>query len=186
MKRLIGIACSPRPKSNSTILLKKALAGANASGIETELFILHQMDFSLCIGCDKCSQTGECIFDDDLVPLFAAMEQADGIITAAPVFGMGLNALGKAFVDRSQIYWTRKFELDDEPLSPRKGGVIACAGTTFPGVFDCLTKPLKYLYKMMDISYDQELLHNPIDKPGEIKEKPEVLEQAYSLGKDFL
>ena len=186
MKKIIGIACSPRPKSNSTTLLKEALRGANAAGAETELILLRKTDFSLCVGCDRCSETGKCIFNDDLVELFKKMEEVDGIITAAPVFGMGLNALGKAFVDRSQVYWAHKFALNKKPLPTRKGGVIGCAGTTFSGVFDCLTKPIKYLYKMMDISYDTELLHNPVDKPGAIKDKPDILKEAYQLGQNFL
>ncbi|MCK8825274.1 flavodoxin family protein [Fuchsiella alkaliacetigena] len=184
--KIIGIACSPRPRGNSTILLEEALKGAREAGFETEIYRLAQMNFSMCIGCDKCSEDKKCVFEDDLTELFPKLEKADGIIISASVFGMGLNALGKSMVDRSQIYWARKYVFEDEPFPSRPGALIACAGTTFEGVFNCMVKPIKYFYKMLDVDYRHQLLHNPVDKPGEIKEKEEALAKAYQLGKNLL
>lgn len=182
---ILGIACSPRPRGNSTILLNTALEYLAQAGNKTEAVSLRDLDFKPCIGCEACSKTGKCIFKDDLIGLFQKIEEADKIIIAAPVFSMNINALAKAMIDRAQMYWARKYVLKHADKPKRQGMFISTAGMDLQGVHDCSRKTIRYFYKMLDVEYNLEFFVNKVDAPGEILAKPEKLSELKETLKAF-
>lgn len=183
--KILGIACSPRSKSNTSILLEKAISFLKEKGNDTEIIYLRKLNFKLCIGCENCSKTGNCVFKDDLVDLFNKIENANKVIIAAPVYSMGLNALGKEMVDRAQMYWARKYILRQTNNINKQGMFISVSGLDLKGVHDCSIKTIKYFFKMLDIEYKKEFLVTKVDAPGEILSKPQEIARLNKVLETF-
>jgi multimeric flavodoxin WrbA len=100
--RVLAISGSPRPYSNTSLLLKKALEVLTREGIETEFIALHGKTIAPCIACLKCAQEkNHCAQEDDFAPVFEAMGRADGLLVGSPVhFGSAAPAL-MALLDRA-------------------------------------------------------------------------------------
>ncbi len=88
--RILGISGSPVANSNTELLLKEALSSIEGPDVECEIFSLAGREFSDCIHCNWCmrKQTIDkaCRLDDDLSELFPKVVEADGLMTASPVY----------------------------------------------------------------------------------------------------
>lgn len=187
--KCLGIACSPREKGNTFLLLEKALEGAASGGASTELLRLKDYPMLPCQACDNCSKTGQCVIQDGAGEIFEKVLQADRIILAAPIFSMGINAQAKTFIDRSQRFWACHYVLHKPIIQdmalrpPRKGIYIAAAGTGFSNVFDGALQVAKYFFKMLEISWLGSYCYSRIDKTGDILKNPQALAEVYQAGK---
>jgi multimeric flavodoxin WrbA len=100
MVRAVGILGSPRRAGNSATLLQAALRGAAAAGAETTLVHLNDLDYRGCQGCAECGPGGECVLQDALTPVLAALRQSEVWLFAAPIYHDGLSGQFKTFFDR--------------------------------------------------------------------------------------
>ena len=106
--KVIGISTSPRQKSNSDILLRQALAGADSVGAKTEYLRLQGLNISPCTECGDCYSTGECVIRDDFQMVLSKMLEADRLVFATPIFFMSVCAQAKILIDRCQCLWAQK------------------------------------------------------------------------------
>jgi len=188
--KCLGIGCSPRVKGNTSILLERSMEGAEQAGAECETIYLRSYKFSPCIACEGCNRHGQCIVKDDMQEIYEKLLWADRIILAAPIFSMGINAMGKALIDRGQRFWATKYVLHqpvaERPQGPeRRGILLSASGTNLPGIFDCAIRGIKYYYKMLDIKYSGEYCYSKVDAKGEILSRPEALEQVFNAGQEL-
>jgi multimeric flavodoxin WrbA len=187
--RVLGLSGSPRRQGNTELLLDQLLAGAAAKGALTEKMVLCQMTIEPCEECDECYETGRCVVQDDYQLLYPKLIKAERIVLAAPIFFLGLPAQAKAFIDRSQCFWARKY-LIKEPLPPtdsgaqRQGYLISTAGGN-ETTFDCARRSMRAFLDTLDASYSGELTFGGIDQQGAILNHPTALEDALSLGKSL-
>jgi len=131
--QVLGIAGSPRRNGNTELLIREFMRGAEAGGHETELIILSELKISPCTSCGSCQKTGKCIMIDDMQPMHKKLLEADCIVFASPIYFGGVSAQLKAFIDRCQALWSRKYILKQALISPdrekRLGYFISTAGT---------------------------------------------------------
>ena len=99
--KILGIVGSARRGGNTEILARHALTAVAAEGVETELVLLSGLEIGHCTGCLACETKGRCIIDDDLMPIYDKMLEADGIILASPVYFGASSSLIKALMDRT-------------------------------------------------------------------------------------
>ncbi|WP_069999037.1 flavodoxin family protein [Cellulosilyticum sp. I15G10I2] len=95
---------SPKGKGN-TYKVAKMLEEAmkkRECGIEFEYLHLRESDLKGCLGCYRCLADGEayCPLQDNQMKIEAAMQQADAVIFATPVYVMNVSWLFKNFLDR--------------------------------------------------------------------------------------
>ena len=187
--RVLGILGSPRRGGNTEALLDSALEGAIQAGAEVRKIVLAGLDIAGCTECNDCYAAGACTTTDDMDAVYDALEWADRVILASPVFFMGLPSQAKAMVDRTQCYWALKYVLR-EPF-PRRGGApgrygsfIGVGGTSGKSLFDGVILTLKYFFDAIDAQPREDLyvLVRGVDQMGEILEKPEALEAARDAG----
>lgn len=57
--KIIAIVSSPRKNSDTGILAKAVLEGANSEGSETEYIQLNEQHIEFCKGCLGCMRTGQ-------------------------------------------------------------------------------------------------------------------------------
>jgi multimeric flavodoxin WrbA len=185
--KCLGIGCSPRSGGNTSLLLAEAMKAAQEAGAACETIFLREYKFSPCIACDGCHLNGNCVLKDDMQLIYEKLLAADRIILAAPIFSMGMNAQGKALVDRGQRFWATKYVLGQQVIVPgtrpkRQGIFLSAAGTDLSGVFDCAVRTVKYYFKMLDVEYIREYCYTKIDAKGEILTHPSALAEVNSAG----
>jgi multimeric flavodoxin WrbA len=98
---VVGICGSPRKAGNTEFLLNEALAVAKERGFEIEKVLLSEAMVDFCIDCGDCSKGKACPKEDDVKIILAALEKADGIIVASPVYFGSVTAQLKAVFDRT-------------------------------------------------------------------------------------
>jgi len=99
--KALGISGSPRPDGNSMLITGHALKAIAEEGIETELMSLSGLSIQPCNACMACLKEERCIIEDDLMPVYEKMKEADGIIISTPVYFGSATALVKGLLERT-------------------------------------------------------------------------------------
>ena len=186
-KKVLGIYGSPRKGGNTDQLLDKALEGAREAGAHISRIYVRDLTMGGCMECGGCDKTGTCVLKDDMQSVYPLMEEADAIILACPIFFYGLTAQAKALVDRSQAMWSKRM-LKKTPEERKqydggKGYLIAVGATRGKQLFDGVRLEAKYFFDALDMSYEGGLFFRSLEKPSDIQNQPNMLQEAYDLGK---
>jgi multimeric flavodoxin WrbA len=124
MMKVLGIAGSLRPKSNTLEYVEKALGVFNEAGLDTALISLRGKEIKPCNGCYDCVKKGYCtIKGDDFDEILEEMRKAEGLILGSPVYLSSVVPQMMALLGRATFvaYWNDKF------LSGKVGGPITVA-----------------------------------------------------------
>ena len=190
MLRLVGIFGSPRRDGNSDILLNSAIKGAESSGAGVEKIIIRDLKIAPCNSCGGCWEKGDCVINDDMQKIYPKLVDADGIIVASPIYFMGVSAQLKAFIDRCQAFWARKYVLH---MPIREGGRVAkgffiatAARDTGEGLFTGAVKTIKAFFHVLDTQYVGDILCAGLEEKGDAGKKQELLQQAFDAGKQLV
>ena len=190
MRKVIGIFGSPRQNGNSDILLNSAIRGVETNGVDIERIIVRDLKIAPCNSCGGCWEKGVCVIDDDMQKIYSRLVDADGIMVASPIYFMGVSAQLKAFIDRCQAFWARKYILN---LPIREGGRIAngffiatAARNAGEGLFTGAIKTIKAFFHVLDTKYIGEILCAGLEEKGDVNKRQELLQQAYEAGKQLL
>lgn len=102
---IIAVNGSPRKNCNTHILLEKALEGAAAAGVQTELIHLYDLRYKGCIGCLECKRKngaslGRCVVRDDLQPVLERIGKCDGLILGSPLYFSEVTGEMRSFLER--------------------------------------------------------------------------------------
>ena len=77
---------------------------------------IERMGIHGCVGCDACRDEGVCVFEDDMVRVMAALDEADELHVVSPVYFAGPPSQFKALLDRLQPhYWKNTRALPKRP-----------------------------------------------------------------------
>lgn len=184
MKALVVLG-SPRKGGNTEILADQVIAGMKDGGADVELIRLADYRISPCLACGGCEKTGCCVIQDDMQQLYPRIDSADRLVLVSPIYFYGVTALLKAFIDRSQAQWSRKYLLRQRQLSgvPRIGYLVSAAATKGEKVFDGAILTAQYALDAMDFKYGGGLLVKGVDRKGAVKEFPDELERARQFGR---
>jgi multimeric flavodoxin WrbA len=181
---------SPRKKGNSEVLTEALLEGVRHEGGVDEIIRLCDLEISPCISCGGCDETGKCVVEDDMTPLYEKIISIDKIILSSPIFFYGITAQAKAFIDRTQALWNRKRlmkergEWVDNP--DRKGFFISVAATKGARVFEGAILTMKYGYDAMGMQYAGDFLVSGPDNLGDMAKNNQKLADAKEAGRNFI
>ncbi len=98
---VIGISGSPRKGGNTEFLLGEALGVAKERGFQIERLLCSDLNVGFCKDCGSCAKGKPCPEEDDAPDVLEALERADGIIVASPVYFGSVTAQLKAIFDRT-------------------------------------------------------------------------------------
>jgi len=186
--KVLGISTSPRIQSNSDMLLREALAGAESINAKSVYFRLSDYTIGPCIACNACHGTGLCRVHDDYQLLLQEILDADRLIFATPLFFMSVCAQAKMLIDRGQCLWVTKYILKKQLFIPerdRRAMVIAVGGSKSTKQFECVRSTMKCYLDSLEMNYAFNLFVSKIDAPGEIQKHPSALKEAYRLGREL-
>jgi len=179
MMETLILTGSPRKNGNSEILAKTVAKQLQDNNVSVQLQRLVDLDIHPCLGCGGCEKEGNCVIDDDMQALYPCIVNADKIIIASPVYFYGLTAQTKAFVDRCQALWSRKYLLKQRIAADiqRKGYLISVAATRGKQVFTGAELCARYVFDAMDVLYDGGLFYPGVDTRGAIRKHPDFPEK---------
>ena len=106
--RIIACVGSHRKKGNTARIVDaitaqlRAEAAGSGEPLEIETIYLGHHDIGLCRGCRVCFDRGEehCPLKDDLLPIKARIQAADGLIVASPIYVDDVSGTLKNWIDR--------------------------------------------------------------------------------------
>ncbi len=99
--KVIGIVGSPRKNGNTELLTAHTLKAIAEEGLDIELIRLAGLEIKPCNACELCRKEERCSIEDDFLPIYHKMKEADGIILASPVYYGSASALIKALMERA-------------------------------------------------------------------------------------
>lgn len=180
--KVLGLSTSPRENSNSDLLLRQALSGAQSAGASTEYIKLSDLNIAPCSECNRCYTTGACIIEDDYQMLSEKLFNTDRLIFATPIFFMSACAQAKALIDRSQCHWAHKHILKKQLITDRqdrRAMVIAVGGSKSTKMFDSIRLTMKFYFDTLEMRYVASLFVNKVSDAGQIQKYPLALKEAF-------
>lgn len=125
---------SPHRQGNTYIALKEVEKTLNNEGIDTELIQVGAKVAHGCIACNKCKETGRCVFNDIVNEVSPKFKEADGLVIGAPVYYSSPAGGAVSFMDRlfRSSLFDKTMKVGASVVVARRGG---CATT-----YDVLNK----------------------------------------------
>jgi len=130
--KIVILQGSPRKEGNTA-----RLAGAFAEGAserhEVEIFDIPEMKIGGCLGCNSCKDSGICAQKDEMQRIYFALNNADMLVLASPVYFYGLSSQLKACIDRLHNPIRDKFHI-------HKAAILLSGGSSKPQIFDAILR----------------------------------------------
>lgn len=125
---ILVISGSPRVGGNTEIMVDAFVEGAKENGNEVMVKKLSSLHVAPCKSCEYCfTHDGACVQKDDMAEIIAAVNEADMIVFASPIYWFGMSAQTKAVIDRL-------YALAKKGFHPRYTALLLDSGS--PGVYD--------------------------------------------------
>lgn len=179
---VLGIAGSPRRHGNSGRLVDECLASAGSHGAVVERLFVAEHDIAPCTGCNACSKTGLCVIADEVKAVHARLDAADAIVIASPVYFASVPASLKAFYDRLQPYWARRYVLGLPPMARRPAALLLTRGGGDPFGHECAAAVTKSALAVLGFDIVEQLVVEGPDAPGDIEDYPDAIAEARRIG----
>ena len=188
--KIVAIYGSPRKGGNTDTLLKKAVEGAILAGAQVDEFFLREMKISPCLEIYACKEDGRCAIKDDFQKIFNAISDSKGIIVASPVFFYGVSAQLKAFIDRCQSRWVKKYVIDGVPFGKerfnRLGLLISVGASHGKRLFDGVLLTVRYFMDAIDTKLWKSLLYRGLEDKDDVLKHEEYLVEALNAGQQLV
>jgi len=178
---VLAISGTPRKGGNSEILLDAALEPFRMAEWGMTRILLSETSIGMCVGCETCMETHQCVIRDDMSIVYNALKTCDAMIISAPTYWRNVPAQLKALFDRT-------FACDKKMITIKFGGAIAVGRGTGAGQSIVLNVIHNFYLSCGICCVPGELngLTAAADKPGDILHQPRRLEQARILGENVL
>lgn len=174
-KKVLVISTSLRHNSNSDLLARQFVQGAQEAGHQVELLSLQGKELHFCRGCLSCLKQSRCVIQDDANAIVEKMAAADVICFATPVYYYEMSGQMKTLLDRANSLYAADYAFrdiylltasaeeedraSDGPVNGLNGwiacfekarlaGVVRGGGVNDPGDMARLTEKLAEAYKM--------------------------------------
>jgi multimeric flavodoxin WrbA len=189
MKSILALYGSPRKRGNTSVLLQRAVRGAQDGGASVEEIFLRDLSISPCLEIYACRKTGRCGIRDDFDPLRDKLLSCDALMLASPIFFYSVSAHTKIFMDRCQEFWSKKYLIDQARFglrTPTRKALFVSAGATRGGkLFEGTLLSMRYFLDTLDMELWESLLYRGLDGPSDVLEHPEYTEETYRTGKEL-
>ena len=202
--KILGLSCGRR-NSNTEILVKEALMGAEEAGAEVELVRLQDLTIKPCTGCNSCvidlfekGGSGHCnIRDDDFNFINDKILDCDGIVVGSPIYEKSPSGQLKSLNDRMGPSHDMAFQMIARDVRKEKGITKGTGpdprffkqrGSVLIGVggseWDTLAAPMLHLFVFpMQIEVVDKIIANWVALPKSVLFRDDLLTRAHHSGK---
>ncbi len=180
--RVAAFVGSPRADGVTDAVVREALRGAEDAGADGAVFHIGLLHIAGCHACLKCRETGECVQDDDMKPLFSELRKADAVILGTPIYFYYMTAQMKAFTDRL-------FSIIDRGFAPRFGRkaavLVATQGADDPEIFQEQLRSMRGAWDMAGLKVQDTILACGFERAEDVMDDSEIMERAYAAGREL-
>ncbi len=173
---ILVISGSPRKGGNTEIMAETFAEGARESGNTVTVKKLSGLSVAPCLDCEYCfSHDGACSQHDGMAEILEAVDRADMLVFASPIYWFNVTAQMKAVVDRLYARAQKGFH-------PTCAALLLDSGSpdVFTGAVAAYKDTLAYLHwKDMGI-----VTISGMEAKGSIKKFPE-LKKVAELGRSI-
>ncbi len=178
MKKVLIISTSIRNGSNSEILARETEKGAKEKGHEVEFISLKDKEIKFCKGCFACQKLGKCVIKDDANDITEKIKNSDVIVWATPVYYYEMSGQMKTLIDRANSLFSSDYKFKEVYVITTSGEdseqAKTCVLAGVQGWIDCFDG-VKICGNVAAAANDA----------NEIKNMPELLKQAFDMGKNI-
>jgi multimeric flavodoxin WrbA len=191
--------------SNTEIMVKEALMGAEEAGAEVQFLRLHDYNIKPCTGCNSCvvdlmekGGGGKCVIKGDDFPFIDELiMECDGLVLGSPIYEKSPSGQLKSLEDRMGPSHDQGFRIiakkireekgittgtgpDPRAFKSRAATLIAVGGSEW----DTLALPIMSMFALtMQIEVVDKILVNWIGLPRVVALRDDLLERAHRSGK---
>jgi multimeric flavodoxin WrbA len=178
MSKILVISTSPRRGGNSDLLCDQVLKGAKDAGNDAVKLNTEGMNINGCLACDCCQNNGgKCVQKDDMISVINALQDADVVVFATPIYFYNMSAQLKTLIDRTYPIY-RKVHF-------KKAALIVTAADARISTMDLAIDGFKAFVGCLDgVANAGVIIGNGVWKKGDVTGK-ECLKRAYNLGKSL-
>lgn len=173
--KVLLINGSPNQEGNTQIALKEVEKALNTDGIDTEIVWIGKKPVPGCIACNKCKETGVCVFNTGVyTELYEKLPEADGIVVGTPTYYAGPNGSLCALLDR--VFYSLGRMLQYKPAAAiavcRRGGSV------------CAVERLNKYFEISNMPIPSSQYWNNIygRVPGDVEKDEEGMQTMRTLG----
>ncbi|HTP65723.1 MAG TPA: flavodoxin family protein [Geobacteraceae bacterium] len=180
----MNIVCllgSPRAKSNSSAIAKRFTETAEKTGAKVRTYTLNDLKYRGCQGCMACkTKLDKCVLQDDLTEVLDAVQQADILVMASPVYYGEISSQLKAFIDRTFSYLKPDFMTNPIParLAPGKKLVFALTQGQPEEAFSDIFPRYDFFFKWYGYGESHLIRACGVVAPGAIEARQDILALA--------
>ncbi|MGD8834186.1 MAG: flavodoxin family protein [Desulfobacteraceae bacterium] len=202
--KVLGLTCG-RKLSNTEIVVKEALMGAQEMGAQVEIVRLMDLEIKPCTGCNACvvslfekGGSGDCVIKgDDFNFIDDKILECDGLIVGSPIYEKTPQGLLKVLNDRMGPSHDLAFRIiakkiredkgitkgkgpDERSFKPRVASLFAVGGSDWT----TLALPLlQNFVQPMNMTVVDQQLFDWTALPAVVVLKDEMLERARRSGR---
>ena len=171
------------PRKGNTLTAVKAItrgieSRTDAADIEITQIDAEGKNILPCKGCNACGSMSRCIFADDSPEINEAVEAADAIIFATPVYWWGVTAQLKLIIDK---FYARATKLG----SGKKIGTVVIGGAELDDPeyeiiqkqFECIAEYLGW-----EVAFAKSIFAND---PKDLSQMEDTLAELEKLGAEL-
>jgi multimeric flavodoxin WrbA len=183
--KIVAVLGSPRPQGNSNTLARAFLEAARARGAETQEFLLNRMDFQGCQACSACkTKSDTCCLEDELEQVLEAIQEADILVLASPVYFGDLSSQLKAFFDRTYAWINPDFSC--RLPAGKKAVIILTQANPDPAQFNDIFPRYERWLKLYGCDPIRLLRATGVREPGEVAQQTALMDQAAALARELV
>ena len=177
---VLGVMGSPHAQGNTAALLNAFLNGARDSGAETVRLDAAAFHISGCQACNECQGSGSCVLNDEMAKIYEAIDRADILVLATPLYFSGMSSQLKAVIDRCQCLWHRAKGMNGPSA---KSGYLLAVGALENANFRNVLSEVRSFCIAVGITYRGELTVPGVESEGDMRSHAEELARAYRMGR---
>ena len=179
---------SPRRGGDTCTLVHEVEKGLSSKNIRSEIFFLNEMTFSGCQACYACKHEGtiRCTRNDDMQSFYDALDQADGLIVATPIYFGGVTGQTKLWLDR--LFPIITIDLGTHLPKKIPVSVIYTQNQPDPTFFTGAMNSFEFVFTLLGFEVRNRLIAPDLDagrKPG-VAEYPPLMREAYRIGETLI
>ena len=184
--KIVTLLGSPRTNGNSATIAQHFMQTAAGLGAEIQSFELNRLTYRGCQACYACKKgREECVLNDDLSEVLAAVQAADVVVLASPVYYGDITMQLKGFIDRSYSYLVPDYLTNPQPsrLSSKKLLFIQTQGQPEEAMFADIFPRYDFFLKWMGFT-ETSLIRACGIGPASVDVVPDhILQQAEAVAR---
>lgn len=179
-KKVVVLNGSPVAGGCSETLSDYLIRGVQENGNTAVKMNLSKMNLHPCSGCNGCKmgKGSPCVQKDDMAEIYQAIQEADVIVWASPLYWMQFTAQIKMVMDRL-------YALSPESIANKQVALLAAAASPAEVIGNTLLPYYQMCFgQSLGWKDAGSVLAGGVFGPGDVEKTP-YTQQAYELGKSL-